>query len=112
MATVVLTPTALEDLDRLIRTLSLPPSTRARLKTSLRPLETFPQLGAHLHGRWSSYRFVLGPWRWMIVVYAFDEALDLIGIITIQTGARPHSARDKRDRVRSRPELCGHSPAG
>jgi hypothetical protein len=27
---------------------------------------------------------VLGPWRWLVVVYAFDEARDIVGILTVQ----------------------------
>jgi plasmid stabilization system protein ParE len=84
VAAVVITPTAAEDLERLIRTLSLPPTTRNRLKRSIDPLRAFPRLGAPLVGRWSEFRFVLGPWRWMIVVYAFDEAADRVAIVTIQ----------------------------
>ncbi len=81
---VVITPTAAEDLERLIRTHSLPPTTRDRLKRSIGPLQAFPSLGAPLAGRWADFRFVLGPWRWMIVVYAFDEAADRVAIVTIQ----------------------------
>jgi hypothetical protein len=32
----------------------------------------------------ADYRFVLGPWRWMIIVYVFDEAADRVAIVTIQ----------------------------
>jgi plasmid stabilization system protein ParE len=92
VAAVVLTPTALQDLDRLIRTLSLPPTTTSRLKASLRPLETFPELGAPLHGRWSRFRFVLGPWRWMIVVYTVDDVRDTIAVVTIQDARSARAA--------------------
>lgn len=84
MATVVVTPTALADMDNLIRTLSLPANTVERLKASLRPLSLFPLLGAVLEGRWSDFRFVLGPWRWMLIVYVYDEAEDRLAIVTIQ----------------------------
>ena len=84
MASVIVTPTAQRDLDELIRTHSLPASTRERLRRSLQPLHDFPLLGAPLEGRWSRFRFVLGPWRWMIVVYLYDEALDRVAIVTIQ----------------------------
>lgn len=84
MATVVVTPTAVADLGRLISTLSLPPNTRERVKTSLRPLARFPLLGAQLEGPWSGFRFTLGPWRWMLVVYVYDEASDRVAIVTIQ----------------------------
>lgn len=84
MTTVVVTPTARADLDNLIRTLSLPANTVERLKASLRPLARFPLLGAPLEGRWSEFRFVLGPWRWMLIVYVFDQAEDRVAIVTIQ----------------------------
>lgn len=84
MATVVVTPTARADLENLIRTLSLPANTIERLKASLRPLERFPLLGAPLEGRWSEFRFLLGPWRWVLVVYIYDPAADRVAIVTIQ----------------------------
>jgi plasmid stabilization system protein ParE len=96
VATVVVTPTALADLDNLIRTLSLPPDTRDRLKRSLRPLTRFPRLGASLEGRWSDLRFVLGPWRWMLVVYVFDDATDRVAIVTIQDARSAASAASPR----------------
>lgn len=86
MADVVVTPAAADDLERLIRTHSLPADARDRVRRSLRGLERFPLLGAELGGRWSGFRFLLGPWRWLIVVYAYDEALDRVAIVTIQDG--------------------------
>ena len=84
MAAVVLTPPALQRFERLIETHSLPADTRDRLRRSLKPLEEFSLLGAPLHGRWANFRFVLGPWRWMIVVYAYDEEQDRVLVVTIQ----------------------------
>ncbi len=95
MARVVVTPVARDDLVRLIRTHSLPPDTTARLVRSLRPLAEFPFLGAPLEGRWEGFRFVLGPWRWMIVVYVVDEAGEDVSIATIQD-ARPRTAPGDR----------------
>jgi plasmid stabilization system protein ParE len=96
VATVVVTPTALADLDNLIRTLSLPTDTHDRLKRSLRPLTRFPRLGAPLEGRWSDFRFVLGPWRWMLVVYVFNDATDRVAIVTIQDARSAASATSAR----------------
>ena len=79
-------PTAAEDLDRLIRTHSLPGDTKERVRRSLRPLGRFPLLGAELEGRWAGFRFVLGPWRWMVIVYSFDEESDRVAVVTIQDG--------------------------
>lgn len=75
---------AVEDLDRLIRVLTLPADTRTRVTQSLTPLERFPRLGPELSGRWQGLRFILGPWRWMLIVYEHVEADDRVVILTIQ----------------------------
>jgi plasmid stabilization system protein ParE len=77
---------ARNDLERLILTHSLPADTRERVKRTLRPLERFPLLGAELEGRWKDLRFVLGPWRWMVIVYAYIEEEDRVVVVTIQDG--------------------------
>ena len=92
MAVVFLAPTALDNLARLIESHSLPADTRDRLRRSLRPLVDFPLLGSPLDGRWSGFRFVLGPWRWMIVVYAFDEEPDRVVFVTIQDARSARAA--------------------
>lgn len=84
MARVELTAAAVEDLDALIATRSLPADTRARVRRSLTPLTELPRLGRELTGRWSRMRFVLGPWRWMLVVYEYREAEDRVVVLTIQ----------------------------
>ena len=86
MTRVVVTPAALGDLERLISTHSLPQDTRERVRHSLRPLERFPLVGAELEGRWAGFRFLVGPGRWMIVVYVYDAAEDRAAIVTIQDG--------------------------
>jgi plasmid stabilization system protein ParE len=88
---VEVTRAALEDLDRLIGVLTLPADTRARVKASLAPLARFPRLGPELTGRWQGMRFILGPWRWMLIVYEYIEADDHVAILTIQD-ARSSSA--------------------
>jgi hypothetical protein len=90
---VVVTPNARRNFDVLIKTLSLPSSTRDRVKASLEPLRRFPLLGGALDGRWAGYCFVLGPWRWMIVVYRYDEALDQVAIVTIRDARSARSPR-------------------
>jgi plasmid stabilization system protein ParE len=91
LAQVIVSPTALRDLETLIRTHSLPSDTRDRVRRSIERLRDFPLLGAGLHGRWSGYRFVLGPWRWMIVVYESDPDLDRVAVVTIQDGRAARS---------------------
>ncbi len=92
MTAVIVTPTARDDLERLIRTHSLPADTRDRVRRALAPLARFPLLGAALGARWEGFRFILGPWRWMIVVYEYDEAADRVAIVTIQDGRSSRAA--------------------
>lgn len=84
MARVELSAVAVEDLDRLILTHSLPADTRLRLRRSLRVLCEFPLIGRELAGRWQGMRFVLGPWRWLLVVYRYEESEDRVLVLTIQ----------------------------
>lgn len=86
MASVLVSQRARGNLERLIQTHALPDSTLDRFKRSIEPLGRFPLLGAPLYGRWERFRFVLGPWRWMIVVYAYDEMADELAIVTVQDG--------------------------
>jgi plasmid stabilization system protein ParE len=85
MPQVIVTPEAVAALDRLIVTHSLPADTKERLRRSLEPLEAFPLLGRELEGGGDDgLRFVLGPWRWMIVVYEYDERNNRVGVLTVQ----------------------------
>ena len=95
MARVELAVAAVEDLDILIRTHSLPPDTPARVVRSLRALERFPLLGPALRGRWEGFRFVLGPWRWLVLVYVFVEPEDRVVVVTVQD-ARSSTASTSR----------------
>ena len=96
MATVVVTPTAASDLIGLIATHSLPADTIARFKRSVASLASFPMIGAPLDGRWVAYRFVLGPWRWMLVVYLYDETADRVAMVTIQDALSSRAATSAR----------------
>lgn len=93
MARVEISRSAAADLDRLIRSHSLPTNTMGRFKRSVRPLGRFPWLGPALGGRWAGFRFVLGPWRWMIVVYVYLEDEDRVVIVTIQDARSSLAAR-------------------
>jgi hypothetical protein len=86
LSRVLVAPAALDDLARLIATHSLPADTPSRVRRSIEPLARFPLLGASLEGRWRDFRFVLGPWRWLLIVYAYDEEADLVAVVTIQDG--------------------------
>ncbi|HEX7300949.1 MAG TPA: type II toxin-antitoxin system RelE/ParE family toxin [Solirubrobacteraceae bacterium] len=91
MPSVELAAAAIEDLDELIRTHTLPANSRARVARSLRGLQRFPLMGPALGGRWEGLRFVLGPWRWLLLVYVFLESEDRVVVVTIQD-ARSASA--------------------
>jgi plasmid stabilization system protein ParE len=94
---VFVAPTAAADLARLITTHSLPADTPSRVRRSIEPLTRFPLLGASLEGRWHDYRFVLGPWRWMLIVYAYDDdGADVVAVVTIQDGRTSTAASSSR----------------
>jgi hypothetical protein len=94
---VELAAAAVEDLDTLVRTHSLPTDTRTRVARSLRPLERFPRMGPELGDRWEGFRFLLGPWRWMLLIYVFVEPEDRVVVVTIQD-ARSSSAATAKPR--------------
>jgi hypothetical protein len=84
MAAVELARDAVVSLDALIRTHSLPSDTRARVAKSLRAVEQFPAIGPQLAGRWDGFRFVLGPWRWMLLIYVHLADEDRVVVVTIE----------------------------
>jgi hypothetical protein len=75
VASVELARAAVEELDRLIVALSLPADTRDRLRRR-------SSSGKSPSG--SGFRFLLGPWRWMICVYVHFPQSDRVVIVTIQ----------------------------
>ena len=91
MARVELSLVAVENLDRMIITHSLPADTRARVRYSLAILEQFPSVGRQLERRWQGLRLLIGPWRWLLLVYLYDEREELVIVVTIQD-ARSSSA--------------------
>lgn len=92
MTRVELTRGAVEDLDRLILTHSLPADTRARIRSSLRSLGRFPRLGAVIDDRRPEERFLIGPWQWLVIVYAYREAEERIAILSIEDGRSAEAA--------------------
>ncbi len=82
----MVTHAAAHDLRALIRTHCLPESTISRLKRSLAPLADYPELGAELDSTLAPRRFLLGPWRWMVIVYRFYPERDLVAILAIVDG--------------------------
>lgn len=84
MPTVVVAPRAAEDLERIITSNELPADARSRVRSLLAPLAEFPRMGSPLGGRWEGFRYLLGPWPWMLLLYVFDEEQDLVAVTTIQ----------------------------
>lgn len=95
MGRVELSVAAVEDIARLTITHRLPSDTNERIRRSVRGLGRFPRLGTALEGDWQGFRFVLGPWRWMIVVYEVYDA-DRVVIVTVQDGRSSASATAAR----------------
>ncbi|MBA2347715.1 MAG: type II toxin-antitoxin system RelE/ParE family toxin [Solirubrobacterales bacterium] len=93
MTAVRFAAAAVGDLEGLILTLSLPADTRSRVVASLRALERFPEIGPELAGRWSGLRFLLGPWRWLLLVYEYDALADRVVVLTIQDARSSTAAR-------------------
>ena len=91
MASVELSRVAAEDLERLIHTHSLPPDTKERVRNSLSPLAQFPKMGAELGGRWAGFRFLLGPWRWLLLVYVIRDEHERVIVVTIQDARSSHT---------------------
>jgi plasmid stabilization system protein ParE len=84
VAHVELSFTAIERLDRMIVTHSFPMDTRERVQRSLRTLERFPSIGRELDERWGGLRFIVGPWRWLLIAYVYEESVDRVLVVTIQ----------------------------
>jgi plasmid stabilization system protein ParE len=77
---------ARDSLDRMIETHSLPADARARVEHSLRHLGRFPLMGREIGGRGAGTRFLLGPWRWMILVYAYFQDEDRVVVVAVEDG--------------------------
>lgn len=86
----------MDELETLIRTHSLPADTKQRVQASLRPLERFPRVGPELSGRYSGLRFMLGPWRWLLLIYSFDEASDRVTVVSVQDARSTGAATGSR----------------
>lgn len=96
MARVELAAEAVERLDRLIVTHSLPADTPQRVARSLRSLAVAPRIGPELAGGWEGFRFVLGPWRWLVLVYEFLEEEDRVVVVTVQDARSSSAATGSR----------------
>jgi plasmid stabilization system protein ParE len=84
VAYVELSLAAIERLDRMIVTHSLPVDTRERVQRSLRVLERFPSIGRELDERWGGLRVIVGPWRWLLIVYVYEQSVGRVLVVAIQ----------------------------
>jgi plasmid stabilization system protein ParE len=92
VAQVIVTPQAQRDIDDAIALLKLPGDTWSRVHRSLRVVETFPQSGRALEGRWEDARFVLGPWCWMVLLYRYEESSERVYVIAMHDARSSSSA--------------------
>jgi plasmid stabilization system protein ParE len=97
MPPIVVSPAAAESLGRLIVSHSLPADIKERFRRSIEPLAEFPLLGRGLEGGGlDGLRFVLGPWRWMVVVYEHDPDGDAVNILAVEDARSSTAATNYR----------------
>ena len=75
---------------------SLPADTRDRIRRSLRPLARFPFLGPEIGGRVPGLRFLVGPWRWMLLVYVYLEDESRDDVVAVEDGRSSAAATSAR----------------
>jgi len=96
VANVIVAPAAADDLELLIHKLELPLDTRLRVRARLTQLAEFPESGEPLAGRWQGFRYILGPWRWMLILFAYDAEADQVSVVTIQDSRTARAATSQR----------------
>lgn len=70
MARVAFSPEALEQLRRMIEDRAPVPDAYLRVKNSVALLRDFPRAGVPLEDELTGLQSILGPWRWMRIIYA------------------------------------------
>lgn len=96
MPRVELSRRAIESLESLIVSHSLPADTPDRVRRILLQLATFPGLGQELGGRWHDHRVLLGPWRWMLLVYRIDDENERVVVVTVEDARGSTAATSRR----------------
>lgn len=91
MATVIVTPTAIRNLVHITESHDLPEATLERFRASLAPLREFPRMGVVVPERTGNLRYILGPWRWMIILYRYLEDADQVWVVSMQDGRSARS---------------------
>jgi hypothetical protein len=97
MAKIEIARLARDDLNELIATRNLPANTEERVWRSLRVLEIFPLGGHTIGGRWADARFVLGPWRWMILLYRYEESSERVYVVAVHDARSSSSVTSAGD---------------
>jgi len=46
--------------------------------------------------RWHGFRYILGPWRWMLILCVYDEDADQVNVVTVQDSRTARSATSLR----------------
>ena len=92
-----MTETAARSLAELIDSHSLPVDTHDRVQRTLEPLKRFPLFGAALDAASPQLRFIISPWRWLVILYAYREADDTVAILAFEDGRSARSATTKRE---------------
>lgn len=97
MTKVLVSPTAADALARLLLTHSLPADTKERFKRSVALLAEFPRLGRELEGAgFEGMRFLLGPWRWLVIVYSYEVEVDEVWILAVEDARSSTAATNFR----------------
>jgi plasmid stabilization system protein ParE len=81
MVRVVLSVDARRDLDEIISSHHLPSDTPIRVRQRLAPLAMYPLIGPALG---VTYRYLLGPWSWMLLVYRVDQPRGTVVVTAIK----------------------------
>lgn len=102
MTRLVVTETAARSLAELMDSHSLPVDTQDRVRRTLEPLKRFPLFGATLDPASPQLRFLIGPWRWLVIVYAYREADDTVAILAFEDGRSARSTTRRRESGRDR----------
>lgn len=92
MPRVELTAEAVKAVDAMIESHELPDDTWLRIFDSLETVERFPNAGRALTGRWQGFRALVGPWGWMLLIYAHIAQEDRVVVVTVQDARRGSSA--------------------
>ena len=97
MPRIVVAPAAADSLARLIVTHSLPSDAKERFRRSIASLAEFPLLGRALEGGgYDGLRFVLGPWRWLVVVYEHQADADAVYVLAVEDARSSTAATSYR----------------